>query len=347
MLSQLAALGDRVDLGHGIQVHSVFRSGQVNHWTNSVWLGPLSVSQLDALRQVHPIDQKVELLPGGIRLLSEVEEIGPEEFLLIVANPEAFHRGGLAGLNDVVTSLMEPGTGCPWDLEQTHETLKKFLLEESYELFEAIDRLDESSIREEIGDVLLQPMMHAQIKAREGSFDLDAVGQRTAEKLVGRHPHVFGTEKLANAAEVLQNWESTKKKERGASQKQSMLDGVPKSLPSLARSMAVSQRVVRVGFEWPSREEVWSKLHEEIDELRQAEQEDDIQQIEMELGDVLFSVVQIARWHGLDAEEALRKMVTRFERRFAWMEAHAEKALSELTAAEWDALWTTAKSALS
>lgn len=264
------------------------------------------------------------------------------EVWLLAATSGADHRGGLLGLVDVVHALLEPETGCPWDLEQTHESLKKFLLEESYELFDAIDAGDAVAICEELGDVLLQPLMHARMAQKAGHFGLEEVAHRTAEKLVSRHPHVFGTaDKLADPDEVLRQWEARKKVERG-DQKRSMLDGLPKGLPALARAMGISQRVARVGFEWPDLESVWDKLREEIRELEEAK---DPSEIESELGDVLFTVVQIARWHKLDAEEALRKMLARFSGRFAWIEANASVPLDQLSPQGWDDLWRQAKAA--
>lgn len=244
----------------------------------------------------------------------------------------------------VVDRLLGPG-GCPWDQAQTHETLKRHLLEEAYEVLDAIDSGEDETFREELGDLILQPVMHAQMKKLAGSFDIDGVARGIVEKLVRRHPHVFGEVAVADADEVLQNWDAIKKKEKGDGTR-SILAGVPKSTASLLRAHEVSKRAVRVGFEWPDIESVFDKLHEEEAELKEAILTETPDRIESEIGDLLFTVVNIARWAHVEPEEALRKMVNRFTARFMKMEELASKELRTLSAEEWDLLWNQAKAAL-
>lgn len=240
--------------------------------------------------------------------------------------------------------LLGPG-GCPWDQAQTHESLKKHLIEEAYEVLDAIDSGSVDALREELGDLLLQPVLHAQMrKLRTGEFDIDAVARGIVEKLVRRHPHVFGDLDVADADEVLKNWDRIKKQEKAAAEpERSILDGVPRALPSLLRAYEVSKRAVRAGFEWPDFDGVLNKFVEETEELREAIQQGDPAHVEAELGDLLFTVVNLARWQKVDPEEALRKMVDRFTTRFKTMEHLTDRPLTELTFEEWDRLWNEAK----
>jgi tetrapyrrole methylase family protein/MazG family protein len=248
---------------------------------------------------------------------------------------------GFYGLVDVVDKLLGPD-GCPWDREQTHESLKKHMLEETYEAIEAIDSGDADRLCEELGDVLLQPLMHSQMDAIEGLYDIDDVIEGITDKLVRRHPHVFGDIEVNDAKEVLNNWDMIKQSENPAGEK-SVLDGVPTALPALLRAYEVSKRAARVGFEWPDFQSVLAKVEEERAELEVAIVAGDPAEIEAEFGDLLFALVNVARWKGVEPEEALRKMVTRFSDRFAVMEQFANKPLKELAFAEWDALWERAK----
>lgn len=250
---------------------------------------------------------------------------------------------GFYGLVEIVNRLLGPG-GCPWDRAQTHETLKKHLLEETYETLAAIDSGDPDKLCEELGDLLLQPLMHAQMDAIEGMYDIDDVIAGISEKLVRRHPHVFGDKRANSADEVLANWDAMKQQERGE-EPSSILEGVPDEMPSLLRAFEVSKRAARVGFEWPSVEDVWKKVDEERDEFLRATRSGDEARAQEEFGDLLFSLVNIARWHGIEPEDALRRMVNRFFTRFQEMEATAGKPLRELSAEEWDELWLRAKSA--
>lgn len=274
--------------------------------------------------------------------LSEVDkhEVGPMTTLYVeglsLERPKGFY-----GLVDIVDRLLGPG-GCPWDREQTHETLKRHAVEETYEVLAAIDSGDPDRLCEELGDLLLQSVMHAQMDAIEGLYDVDDVIARVSEKLVTRHPHVFGEGDARTADEVLQNWDAIKQREKG--EPASILDGVPAALPSLLRAFEVSKRAARVGFEWPSVEEVWRKVEEERAELKEAISGGDASRIEEEFGDLLFALVNVARWLAVEPEDALRRMVDRFVDRFQAMERVAQKPLRELSAEEWDALWESAKS---
>ncbi len=245
-------------------------------------------------------------------------------------------------LVEIVDRLLGPG-GCPWDQEQTHESLKKHLLEEVYEVFDAIDSGDRDRLCNELGDLLLQPIMHAQMQSKVGGFSIEDVAKGITEKLVRRHPHVFGDLEVADAKEVLQNWDRIKQSESNADSPPSILDGVPKTLPSLHRAFEVSKRAARVGFEWPNQETVFEKLNEELSELNHALESKDKDQIEAEIGDVLFTIVNIARWNEIEPEEALRKMLSRFTIRFNQIESDSTKPLRELSPEEWDELWKAAK----
>ncbi|MEX2243060.1 MAG: nucleoside triphosphate pyrophosphohydrolase [Fimbriimonadaceae bacterium] len=267
---------------------------------------------------------------------------------LVIAASETDSPGGLYGLVWVVDRLLGPG-GCPWDQEQTHESLKRHLIEEAYELAQAIDVKDDDKMKEELGDVLLQPLMHAQMRALAGSWDIDDVARAVTEKLVRRHPHVFDSPlpsggegpgvRGITSEQVLKNWDEIKKKEKGG--EDSVLAGVPKAMPALLRAFEVSKRASRCGFEWPDVAAVWDKLHEEERELKEATTEE---QKKSEVGDLLFTVVNLARWSGVEPEDALRQMLDRFTRRFQAMERAATKPLRELNPIEWDDLWEAAKS---
>jgi len=278
-------------------------------------------------------DEHVETLP-----LVELDRRSYDPLTSVfIPGIESEFAPSFSGLVEIVDRLLGPG-GCPWDREQTHESLKKHMVEETYEVLEAIDSGDPDALCEELGDFLLQAVMHAQMDAIEGCYDIDDVIRGISEKLVRRHPHVFGDVGVQDSEEVLANWDAIKRAEKG--DQRSVLVGVPKAMPSLLRANEISKRAVRVGFEWKSIEDVFEKLSEEVAELRAAKGQDEM---ESEIGDLLFTVVNISRWMKVDPEEALRKMVDRFSRRFAVMEQLAEIPLTELTLDQWDDLWERAK----
>lgn len=238
----------------------------------------------------------------------------------------------------LVDRLLGPG-GCPWDQAQTHESLKRHLLEEVYEVFDAIDRKDPSALEEEIGDLMLQPVMHGQMAE---SFDTQEAARRVVDKLIRRHPHVFGDVEANDAETVLKNWDRIKQTEKEGAPK-SLLEGVPKAMPALLRAYEISKRAARVGFEWPNIEAVWDKVREEEAELAEALAEGDHDEAAKELGDLLFTMVNVARWLKIDPEDVLRQMLDRFTLRFQAMERLSDRPLGELSSEEWDQLWGQAK----
>jgi tetrapyrrole methylase family protein / MazG family protein len=252
------------------------------------------------------------------------------------------HPGGFYGLVWVMDRLLGSG-GCPWDQEQTHQSLKRHLIEEAYELLEAIDRGAEEEMIEELGDVLLQPVFHGQIAAARGDWSIEAPIRAITEKLFRRHPHVFGDLTAADADEVLRNWDRIKKQEKEGKENASVLGGVPQALPALMRAMEISKRAARSGFEWPNLEAVWDKVREEEGELREAWAKGAHEEAADELADLLFSLVNVARWMKIDPEEALQRMISRFSARFRAMESAAGRPLADLSPQEWDDLWNRAK----
>ena len=240
-------------------------------------------------------------------------------------------QGGqrLLDLVKVMARLRGPG-GCPWDAEQTHRTLARHLLEETHELLEAIDADDADAMRDELGDVLLQVVFHAQMAADDGAWDVDDVAEGLVKKLVYRHPHVFGEVDVTGADEVLVNWEKLKAAEKG--ERTEVADDIPASLPSLARAAKVQRRAAGWGFEWRSVDGAIEALREEVDELAAA---DDPAHVEEEIGDVLFAAVAVARKHGIDAESALRRTVRVFSARYErFVALAAERGLDVETADE-------------
>ena len=246
-------------------------------------------------------------------------------------------------LVDIVARLRAPG-GCPWDREQTHESLKRNLLEEAHETLEAIDSRDPSVLTEELGDLLVQIAFHADIAREAGQFDLSDVIERINHKLIRRHPHVFAGETVSDAREVERNWERIKAGERAAAgTRKSPVDGIPASLPALAVSQLMQDRVARAGFEWDDVSGVLDKISEEIEEFRQAStQEEQVH----ELGDILFSLVNLSRWVDVHAEDILRQANGRFRSRYLGMEELAARRgldFESLPLLEKEALWQEVK----
>ena len=252
------------------------------------------------------------------------------------------HKGErLLDLIKVMARLRGPG-GCPWDREQDHRSLARHLLEEAHEVLDAIDANDLDRLREELGDLLLQVVFHAQMAADSGTFDIDDVAEGIVSKLIRRHPHVFGDVEVDSASQVLVNWERIKAEEKG---EHGVEDDIPATLPALARAAKVQRRAAGSGFEWRSREAAVEALREEIDELEQAR---DSTQAEEEIGDVLFATVSVARKLGIDAESALRRTVRGFSDRYDRMIELARRRsldLSELSDEELLALFREARAA--
>jgi len=277
--------------------------------------------------------------------LYELDRVDDVDHLTTLYLPPLPVVSGMESFQDTIARLRAPG-GCPWDRKQTHRSLRPNLLEETYEVLTAIDRDDMPALCEELGDLLLQIALHAQIAVEEGEFSLADVVAGIDAKIKRRHPHVFGDVRVNGVAEVMHNWEEIKREERaerGENEEHSMLDGVPTTLPALARAQSLQRRAARMGFDWEDVEGVWDKVAEEIAELRAAT---DAQARESELGDVLFAVTNLARWLGVDAESALRAACDRFTRRFAAMEKQCQERgldLGRLSLAEWDVLWEEAR----
>ncbi len=246
----------------------------------------------------------------------------------------------------IMARLRDPVTGCPWDREQTPLSLRKYVIEEAYEVVEAIDSGSASKLSEELGDLLLQVVFHAQLASEAGAFALPDVTQAIVEKLVRRHPHVFGSVVVSGSDQVLTNWEGIKRAEPGYEDRISILDGIPPALPALMRALEVSRRVVKVGFEWPGIGEVLDKVEEEMKELRAEIAGGQTGRAADELGDLLFTLVNVARQLKVDPEDALRRMTLRFAKRFGAIERFASetnRAVSDLTLAEMESVWQAAK----
>jgi tetrapyrrole methylase family protein/MazG family protein len=234
--------------------------------------------------------------------------------------------------------------GCPWDREQTRESLKPFIVEEAYEVLEAIDEKNSEAIKEELGDLLFQIVFQCRIAEERGEFGMAEVIEKIGKKMIARHPHVFGDADYKTSEEVLVHWEAQKKRE--GKQRESILDGIPKTLPSLLRAHRLQDRASRVGFDWDKVEDVLPKLEEELSEFRTALKGKKQEEIEDELGDIFFVLVNISRFVGINPEDALRKTISKFISRFRYIEMAAAdrgNSLSAMSLAEMDELWDEAK----
>ena len=249
-------------------------------------------------------------------------------------------------LLEIMRRLREPG-GCPWDREQTRVSLKPFLIEEAYEVIEAIESADMSELQEELGDLLFQVVFHAQLASERGEFDMAALLSRLVDKMVSRHPHVFGDASVQTPSEALAQWETIKQREaHQAGRKRSVIDGVPRSLPSLLRAQRMTSKAARVNFDWPDARAAWSKVEEECREAAAALDADDRDRLQDELGDVLFSIVNVARLASIDAEEALQGAIEKFRRRFTGMEdvlSAQGKTVGSVSQAELERSWEAVK----
>jgi len=248
-------------------------------------------------------------------------------------------------LIEIMRTLRDPG-GCPWDREQTLDSLKSNLIEETYEVIDAIESGDRSELKSELGDLLLQVVFQAQICNEEGAFNFDDVAQGIADKLVRRHPHVFGDVQADTSGEVIRNWEKIKKTEKGEETPRSLVEGIPRHLPALAKAHLVQKRVARAGFEWDEISGVVEKLEEELAEVKEAMARKDAAAIREELGDLLFSTVNLSRYLGHDSEELLNENISKFMRRFQALEdrLHTEnRELEKCSLEELDAVWNAVK----
>ena len=246
-------------------------------------------------------------------------------------------------LLEIMAKLRHPESGCPWDRQQDFASLIPYTLEEAYEVADAVERGDYTDLRDELGDLLLQVVFHSRLAEEKALFDFEDVAESICDKLVRRHPHVFGEQKVSGTAEVLANWEKIKAEEKAG---RGVLDGVPKALPALLRAMRVGEKAARVGFDWPDLAGARAKVNEELAELDAAVGSEDRARVEQELGDVLFSLVSVARKLDVDPEAALRGTLDRFGERVRWVESRVKdrgQDLAALQPTELDALWNEAK----
>lgn len=274
------------------------------------------------------------------------------------------YADSLSKFVETIAALRTPGTGCPWDLEQTHQTLRPYLLEETYEVLSALDAGSDAELREELGDLLLQIVLHCQLATERGAFNFAEVADAVNQKMIERHPHVFGDVTAKTSAEVLQNWEKIKAERKAAKMGKkaaSMFGDIPTEMPALLKAQRIGEKASRVNFDWDSAAEVFAKVREEIEEFR-AECEkigvaiekplnskpvgrsEELQtKLEDEFGDLLFSLVQYGRWIGCNAEDSLRGACEKFVMRFGRMEQVSEKPLKDQSREKLEELWEEAK----
>ena len=252
----------------------------------------------------------------------------------------------LQRLLDIMAKLRDPQGGCPWDKEQTFATIAPYTVEEAYEVADAIERNDLKDLKEELGDLLFQVVFHSRMAEEQGAFDFDAVAEAMVDKMVRRHPHVFAGQTYADVEEQTAAWDAIKAAERAGKERHSILDDVPPGLPAMTRAVKLTKRAARVGFDWPSTDEVMAKLREELEELQVEIDANDLPKARAELGDLMFVVANLARKLDVDPEDALRACNAKFERRFH----HIEKTLAERGKTpdqsdleEMDGLWNEAK----
>jgi len=253
--------------------------------------------------------------------------------------------GGVSRLREIVARLRAPG-GCPWDREQTHESLRAALIEECYEAIEAIEKADDANLREELGDLLLHVVMHAHMAGERRAFDFEDVVEGVCEKLIRRHPHVFGDAQASESAQVVRQWELIKRAEKG--EQSSVMDGLPSAFPALLLAQNAQKKAARVGFDWDDVSQVLDKVEEEIKELEEAISGGTKGNIEEELGDLLFSVVNLARKVGVDSETSLARATRKFVGRFQAVEAEIAAdggRIDQTSARDMNALWDRQKRA--
>ncbi len=243
----------------------------------------------------------------------------------------------------VIAKLRAPD-GCPWDRAQTHASLRPNMIEEAYEAVDAIDDNDMKHLREELGDVLLQVLLHSQIASEDGDFTIEDVAKELKDKLIHRHPHVFGNAHLSTPDEVKDAWDKLKAEEK--THRKSAMDGISRCQAALMSAQKISKRAVKTGFEWPNEDSLYDCIYSEFDEFKQAKLEGNQAHMEEEFGDILFATVNLARWNKIDAEQALLKANKKFEKRFRKMEELAVKPLDEYSFEEFDALWKQSKRAI-
>jgi tetrapyrrole methylase family protein/MazG family protein len=317
----------------------------------------LALHLKEVLLTTYPGDHFVQWVRAGRKQEERIGGLSGDEFSeeTCLYVPDLGEGTSFESFAEIVAHLRAPN-GCPWDREQTHESLRKHLLEESYEAISAIDSGDFADMREEFGDLLLQVVLQSQIANEEGQFNVNQVIQGIHSKIVRRHPHVFGDLELEGVQGVLANWEKLKEQEReklalsgveGSKEGKGLLDGVPVALPALSQAQEYQDRAARVGFDWPEIEGVLDKINEEIQEIKNAESDFELAS---EIGDLFFALVNVARWKNIDAESVVRGTNMKFKKRFAYIERNAKKqgrALSTLSLDEMESLWQEAKSRIS
>lgn len=302
----------------------------------------LALHLKDVLLTTYPKEHVVHIVKEGKGKERKLNEVHAEAgFSLYI--PAMGEGTSFESFVEITAHLRAPN-GCPWDREQTHASLRKHMLEESYEAISAIDSGDFVDMREEFGDLLLQVVLQSQIANEESQFNINQVVQGIYSKIVRRHPHVFGDVEVADVDGVLANWEKLKEKERGKKKDgKGLLDGVPLALPALSQAQEYQDRAARVGFDWPEIEGVLEKIAEEVEEVKRATNE---KELAAEIGDLLFALVNLARWKKVDAESALRETNMKFKKRFTYIEQGAKKQrrdLSDLSLDEMESLWQEAK----
>ena len=251
----------------------------------------------------------------------------------------------LEALGRVIDTLDILRVKCPWDAKQTNESLRTNTVEEVYELCDALIKEDDDNIKKELGDVLLHVLFYSKIGEEKGKFDIGDVAEALNSKLIFRHPHVFGDAKAETAGEVSQNWEQIKLKEKGGNR--TVLAGVPDALPSIIKAFRIQEKAANVGFDWADRRDAWNKVREESDELASEIERMDAQKMEEEMGDLLFSIINVSRLYGINPENALEKTNRKFIKRFNYIESKAKErgvSLNDMTLDQMDELWNEAKS---
>jgi tetrapyrrole methylase family protein/MazG family protein len=307
---------------------------------------------MDVLSSVYPLNHEIkaafyndkEELAVEIMELDTLPRIFQRENVFAALIPQLPRGSSFEQFQEIIAHLRAPD-GCPWDREQTHLTLRKHLIEESYEALDALDSGDAERMCEEFGDLLLQIVLNAQIAFESKEFTMSDVIRGIHDKIIRRHPHVFGDVEVSGVGNVLENWEKIKAEERESNGqiKKSLLDGLPAALPGLVQAQEMQNRAARVGFDWPEIDGVLEKIDEEIGEIRNAA---NVDEFASELGDLFFALVNLARWKGVDAESTLRETNRKFKKRFAYIENGAKvmgRNLSELSLVEMENLWQAAK----
>lgn len=252
----------------------------------------------------------------------------------------------MKSIDDFVKTIgkLRSPEGCPWDKEQTHKTLKRYLIEETYEAIDAIDNDDPKALMEELGDILLQIVLHAQIASENKKFSLDEIADYVNKKMISRHPHVFSNAVVRNSDEVMKNWEVIKNNEKPA--RKEIFDGIPNSLPALLKALKVSKKAAKSGFDWEKESDLWKTLEDELNEFKESVKHNNKEKQAEELGDLLFMVVNIARWYKLDPEDTLNKGIKKFIKRYSKVKqklSDTNNNFNELTPDEINKIWVKVK----